>query len=363
MSAIPVAGPIAAESQMWGTPLQPVGCAACHRGFLAAIEQVGRTCPICGLGVLEGQPALMRSEPPELVLPFGRQKSDLPTLFQEFVSPVWLKPDDLAAATLAQRAVPVLWPMWLVDGNIVGGWEAELGFDYKVESARESLAGGQWRSEKVFETRIRWEPRAGQIMRAYANVASPALNDHARWLAWGGEYPQTEAQPFVPEAVQGALVVIPDLVPEQAWPLVRAQIDERAAADCQTAADAQHVRRIGLRADYPDPHWTQLLLPAYLTYYTDDAGAVQPVLVNGVTGQIGGRRLASQRKGMRWAGLIGLAAAAILILGLVLLALGALFPPVALLGGLALLVALGVGVAALVPAIWPGQWNRGQRDL
>jgi len=142
--------------------------------------------------------------------------------------------------------------------------------------------------------------------------------------------------------------------------LAKAQLDERAASDCQAAAGAQHVRRIGLRVDYRDIRWTQLLLPAYLTTYTDDEGRVHPVLVNGATGRIGGRRFASQSKGLRLAGLVGLGAVLALMVGLVLLAIGALLPPVALLGGLILVAALGLGLAALWPALWPWQWNRGQ---
>ncbi|MBL8096841.1 MAG: hypothetical protein JNL73_21875 [Anaerolineales bacterium] len=360
MTTAPIAISIESEGSVWGLGLQPAGCDVCARGFLVPAERVGQRCPACGRGTLGPQPALMRPEPPELVVAFRKRPEDLPDLLRPFVNAVWLRPDDLAVEKLAQRAVPVLWPMWLVDGKVVGAWEAELGFDYQVESARESLAGGQWRSEKMLETRIRWEPRAGQLARAYDNVATPALSDHERWLRLGGSYPDTEAQAASAESLHGALLVIPEVLPEAAWSLAKAQLDERAASDCQAAAGAQHVRRIGLRADYRDTRWTQLLLPAYLTTYTDDEGRVHPVLVNGATGRIGGRRFASQSKGLRLAGLVGLGAVLALMVGLVLLAIGALLPPVALLGGLILVAALGLGLAALWPALWPWQWNRGQ---
>ncbi len=363
MTTVPDAIPILAGAPVWDTALQPAGCSACGRGFLVAPDRLGAPCPTCGRANLESRPALMRTEPPELVVPFARPPEQLPALFEGFVRGVWLRSDDFSAAALARRAVPVFWPMWLVDGKVVGDWEGELGFDYQVESARDSLANGQWRSEKVVETRIRWEPRAGQMTRAYDNVATPALKDHARWLARGGAYPEAEALAYTSERLGRADVLIPDLVPEQAWPLVKAQLDDRVAADCAAAADAQHVRRIALQADYRDPRWTQLLFPAYLSFYADDAGVPQLVVVNGATGHIGGRRLASQRKGQRLAALLGIAAAIALVAGLVLLAAGVLLPPVALLGGLILIVALALGIAAIVPAVWPWQWNRSQRDV
>ncbi|HRE29048.1 MAG TPA: hypothetical protein PK954_20560 [Anaerolineales bacterium] len=350
--------PIAPEERLWGADLLPVACPGCQRGFLIPAGALGRTCPICGRDGLEPRQALMRSEPPEFVLPFRRQSADLGGILARFVEGVWLRPVDFTAEALVRRATPVYWPMWLVDGRVLGSWEAEFGFDYQVESARDSLTHGQWRSEKVLETRIRWEPRAGLMDRTYANVAAPALTEQALWLKRLGPYPEAEAQAFESGMPGAALVCIPDVLPEEAWPLARAERDARATADCQTAAGAQHVRQIALHATYPGANWTQLLLPAYVTYYTDDAGGVQPVWINGVTGAVGGRRLASPRRGAWLAGVLGAIAVVLALIGLVALIVGALFPPVALLGGLALLAALGVGVGALVPAIWPRHWNQ-----
>lgn len=360
MTTVPESTPIEAGVPVWGTTLQPAGCGVCGRGLLVAPDRLGQPCPTCGRGSLESRPALMRPEPPELIVPFARKPEALLGLFEGFVRGVWLRSDDFSADALTRRAVPVFWPMWLVDGKVVGDWEGELGFDYRVESARDSLANGQWRSEKVVETRIRWEPRAGQVTRAYDNVATPALKDHARWLARGGAYPEADTLAYASERLGRADVIIPDLVPEQAWPLVKSQLDDHASADCATAAGAQHVRRIALQADYPEPRWTQLLFPAYLSYYADDEGVPQLVVVNGATGQVGGRRLASQRKGRRLATLLGVAAAIALVLGLALLAVGVVLPPVALLGGVILIGALALGIAAIVPAVWPWQWNRSQ---
>ena len=81
-----------------------------------------------------------------------------------------------------------------------------------------------------------------------------------------------------------------------------------------------------------------------------------------MTGKVGGRRMASQQKGLRLAAIIGAVALTALFLGLIALAAGALLPPVALLGVVGLVAAIGLGIGALVPAIWPWQWNRGQTD-
>jgi len=45
------------------------------------------------------------------------------------------------------------------------------------------------------------------------------------------------------------------------------------------------------------------------------------------------------------------------------LLLAAVFPPAGLLGAFLGILGLGVGLGAIIPAVWPGQHNRKQRDL
>lgn len=357
---LPNAQIIEEAQTVWGLDVQPAGCPACRRAFLAEAARLGQPCPLCARGRLEPQPAFMRPESPELALPFTRQPADLRAALERFVQPVWLRPPDFTPERLLQRAVPVFWPMWLVDAEVAGSWQAELGFDYQVKSSQEAFRDGQWRTTEVMETRARWEPRCGEIRRRYHNVPAPALTDQPAQAALIGDYPLHEAQAYSPELIGGALLRVPDLPPESAWPLAQSALDQLAGADCQQAAGAQHVRQMQLRAGYAAPNWTQLLLPLYATYYTDDDGRPQPVLINGRTGRVGGRRLASVRQGQQIALWLGAGALGLFLLGLVLLLAGALLPPLLIVGGLLAVAALALGAGALVPLLWPRQWNSRQ---
>ena len=97
------------------------------------------------------------------------------------------------------------------------------------------------------------------------------------------------------------------------------------------------------------------LAPLVVSYYTDDDGKNHPLYINGQSGAIGGVRMASQRKGWRWASILAGIAVALLLMGLLLSAVG-LIP----IGRFLIFVAILVGMAALVPAVWPWQWNRRQ---
>jgi hypothetical protein len=261
-----------------------------------------------------------------------------------------------------RRITPVFFPMWLIDSDVRGQWQMEAGFDYQVKSSQESYRAGQWQTRDVIETRIRWETRMGQIARRYNNVAVPAVSDHQNMINWVGNYPFAQSKPYDSAGLGSSAIRIPDLLPQNSWPLAKTSLDKTAEKECIQAANAQHSRNLKLTADYPNQNWSQLLLPLYFTYYTDDDGLPQPIYINGQTGKIGGIRLASQKKGWMWAGIAAGIAVGLFIFGLILTLAGALLPPVVAIGSILIVLAILVGAFAIIPAVWPWQWNRKQRS-
>jgi hypothetical protein len=348
-------------SEAWRLAYQPAGCPKCGRAFLVPPEWLGRLCPYCFAGGLEAQPARLRQEPPERVLPFQPPAGDWPTVFQKFTREVWLAPDDFTPLALQQRLISLYWPVWLVDGNLSGEWQAEIGYDYQVKSSRENYATGGWHSQEVIETRIRWEPRLGQMVRHYDNRLAPALSDQNQLTGLIGPSPLTQAVPYDPAYLQGAALRIPDLPPAEAWTQAQPAFEQAAQVECQQAAGGQHARGFKVRANYTELNWTQLLVPLYISYYTDDKGHPIPVYINGVTHQMNGKRLASPRKGLRLAAIVLAAALILCLLAVIFYLLGLnLFPQVR--GVSSFFWALGIITAALavIPAAWPLMWNQSQ---
>lgn len=344
----------------WGLSLQPAGCPVCQQAFLVSSVLFGKPCPNCARGILEKQPAVLTQQPPELLVPFEVQLQSLQPIFQEFVKPVWFRPNDLNPENLVGRCIPVYLPMWLVDCTVLAGWQAEVGFDYQVKTTQESFHGGRWITHEKLENRIRYEPRAGKLHRHYHNIPSPALSDHDRLMQRTGRYDLQKAVPFQADRVEKAALRVPDVTPEGAWPVAREKAEDRAARDCSKAAGGQHIRNTVLQADYDDLNWTQLFLPLFVTYYTADDGKQVPITVNGQTGTISGVRKASQRKGWQWAGILAGTAVGLLVLGLLSFAAATLLPPLTILGGVLVFFAFLLLAAAVIPAVWPWQWNSKQ---
>jgi len=353
---------IISETEMlWNTERQPAGCPHCRRVFLVPSDQTGARCPLCRQATLEPQPVRMRAAEPERMLPFRVGKDKLHAIYENFISGVWIKPEDFTTDHLLQRAIPVFWPLWLVDCDISGQWQMEAGFDYQVQSAKETFSGGEWHSRKQIEDRVRWEPRLGELTTHVDNVNVPALEEHRNREEITGSYPLQSAQAFLPDQLGNAVMEVPDLPPEDAWPLARPHVDKTAASICTKAAGAQHHRNFVIKANYQNQNWTQFLLPLYTTYYRDDEGQPQIVIVNGQTGKIKGPRLASPERGRKIAGIIAGAAGLLFFLALLSLLLTLVFPPAGIIAALLGILGFGTGIAAIIPAVWPSQWNRKQK--
>lgn len=343
---------------LWSLALQPAGCPKCGKAYLVEASRLGQTCPGCASAQLESQPVRMRPEPPELLIPFQKKPADLRLLLDQFVKPVWLHPADFNTRQLMQRLTPFYWPMWLVDSDLTGAWQAEMGYDYQVKSSQESYTQGGWKTRERLETRIRWEPRLGQLNRHYDNVAAAALNETDTLTKIIGPTSRESALAYNPAALGQTSIRIPDLHPENAWPLAQSALHQAAGEECRQAAKAQHLRNYNLQAAYANLHWTQLLQPLYATYYLDDQNRPQIVLINGQSGVIGGPRCASQRKGCLWSG-IGLGFSVFLLLVYLLLVLaGWSIPGLSSLAVCSICLALVMAGLAIVPAAWPWQWNR-----
>ena len=353
---------IEAVESAWDGTLQPAGCRNCGQVFLVESPRIGQICPNCAQGKLESQPALLRTEPPELVIPFEKKRPEVQAILVNFVNEVWLRPDDLKAERLLERVVPVYWPMWLVDSDVRGNWKAEIGYDYQVKSSQESYASGGWHSRDVIETRIRWEPRLGKLERHYDNISAPALNEHKQLLEQTGGYRRIQARPYDLEQIGHAALRLPDLHPESAWPMAQTSLQRAAAEECLQAAGGQHVRNFDIQAEYGAPNWTQLLHPLFMSYYSDDEGHRHPVYINGQNGTISGVRMASQRKGWIWAGILAGIGVISFLLGLLGFVLSPMLPALGVVGVLFEILAFALAASSLIPVIYPWQWNRKQKE-
>lgn len=349
----------------WGISLTGAICEECDGRYLLPPEVLPQPCPHCFQAALVPVPemeSLLANHPPELYLPFTISAERVGQSIQQFAKTIWFAPADLTPQNLQNRLQRVYIPQWLVDSGVQATWQAEAGFNYEAISYQETYDQnqGQWNSQRLTETRVRWEPRVGRLRRRYENIAAPALEEDADLQRRLGAYETEKAQPYRAEVATGALIRLPNRPSDDAWPDAVPGFQANAAESCHRACQADHLREFRWEAHYDDQNWTLLLMPLYSTYYLDDAQQPQPILIHGQSGRLDGPRRASMKRARTAAFIIAGVAVTLFAASLVIALLSIAARQLFVLASLGLIVAILVGLAALLPIAIAWQFNRTQ---
>jgi len=175
-----------------------------------------------------------------------------------------------------------------------------------------------------------------------------------------GGYDFRRRKSYAPQAIDRSVVRVPDHAPEAAWPDAEQALSRTAALECKSASQADHARNWSMSARYYGLTWTQMLVPAYLTWYREEDGP-HPVWINGQSGHIYGHKYASQRKARMTSLVAGSLAAVFFLIGMLLALIGSTDTALVSLGVLMVIGALVLGLSAPIPAIWAWLRNRSLR--
>jgi hypothetical protein len=145
---------------LWSAALHPAHCPHCHASFLVPDNAGVPMCPNCLAARLEPQPTLEHDAPPELIVPFVVPAPTISANLERWLRGIPFKHASLNLRALNTRLARVFMPLYLADVSVWGVWQAQMGFDYLVASSEERYDGKAWVTQRVNETRIRWESRA-----------------------------------------------------------------------------------------------------------------------------------------------------------------------------------------------------------
>lgn len=349
---------------IWGIEYKLLVCDHCKWLYLVNIENKTSNCPACfhqTLVPINNMEEYSDIYPPELVIPFSASESVIMKNIEGFASGIPYASEDLNYQALNQRLQCLYLPAWLVDGDVHAEWSAEAGFYYDTLSHLDHFDDntGGWVSRQVTERRIRWEPRLGRLRRKYQNIPAPALQEREQSLDQQIEaFNPQKIQSYQSSILEMAMVRLPDRHQEDAWSDVQLAFQAKAMEECRLACEAEQIRQFRWQADYHDLNWTLLLLPIYSTFYLDDEGHTQKVLIHGQTGQLTGQKRGSMKRAQKVSLNLIIAAGIIFFIGLILVAIAVILPPILVLAGFILIAATLVGIGAVIPIWRVWQYNR-----
>lgn len=186
------------------------------------------------------------------------------------------------------------------------------------------------------------------------------MNEHLLFIRQLGQFDLTLAKPYESKAFPetGWMASLPNRGTTDAWTDAVTGFQSSAVRECQQACRADHLREFTWYPEFSGQNWTLLLMPAYSTFYMDDEGKPRPVLVNGQSGKFYGSRRASLRRAQKTSLILVGLAVLVFLLSLITSFAAAVFPLLLTLGGIGIVLALLIGLAALAPLVIAWRTNR-----
>ena len=202
----------------------------------------------------------------------------------------------------------------------------------------------------------------GEISRHYDNLIVPALREQNLRFEQIGAYENKKAVLFEQNAIQNSYIQMPEIDPQELLENAQNRLREKGVEDIVRAAAADHRREVNFEGQFINLNWTEFLQPIYTTFYVDDEGKRQVVALNGQSGKIYGRRMASVEKAKKLSLLLAIVPAIVTLVAILISVFS--FNPGMVFVALFAIFFLGLAFIPYVRAsIWNSEQNREKADF
>ena len=270
--------------QGFGIGVRQFKCDRC--GALTSLPgaTVATRCAFCGSDVVVETPPVPGMVRPESLVPFQIDKPQATTQFQGWLRGLWFRPGNLKTMAGLAQIDGLYIPHFTFDAQARSQWSGEAGHYYYV--TENYTSGGQRHTRQV--QKIRWEHRSGAHEFFYDDeliCASRGLPEEI--LSKIYPFDLRGLVPYTPEYLSGFGAEAYTVDPREAWGQARASMHTKETAACSRLLGGDTQRGLRVHAEFLDPRWKHLLLPAYVASYVYGAKTYR-FMVNGQTGEVQG---------------------------------------------------------------------------
>jgi DNA-directed RNA polymerase subunit RPC12/RpoP len=260
------------RAHLWAEAQQRVACQNCGSISLIPPGQRSNRCPYCGSNRLVDSNEQIELIDPHAILVMQIDQIQAAEHIRKWLGSGLFTPDDLADKTKIKNLSPAYYPFWAFNGILEIPWRCEV---------NESNNNQQ-----------HWVLRSGTEFEFFDDILIPGhreLSDTA--FASIEPFPLEEAKPFSPEILVGWTALSYDLALSDASLKARQHVIERARRNLYHKIEPGREKR---NLDYGAGKWSgitfkNILLPLWVSTF-NYRGKKYRVLVNGVTGKVGGER-------------------------------------------------------------------------
>lgn len=241
-------------------------------------------CPYCATPIQRND---LQKAPERLpidgVLPFQLDQDAAHTKIVEWINSRWFAPREFKTYRELGSFTSIYLSYFTYDAQTVTDYAGQRGTYYTVV-----VGEGENRHT---ETRTEWWPTSGRVTTTFRDVLEPANTglDHQKVVELE-PWPIQAAQPYSPQYIAGHLSRTYDEDAQQRFERgARSQMDEQIRSTIQRDIGGDQQRISQLSTSFTALTFAQLLLPVWLMTVTFEGRPFQ-VFINGVTGEVQGRR-------------------------------------------------------------------------
>jgi len=297
--------------QGWGVERSEIECGGCGAAFTVGQGEMAATCPFCGSNQVHVRQQATAGHRPSHLIPFGVEGEAAAASASEWLGKGWVHPAGLRELSKIAQFTGIYVPFWVFDARISGHWRCEVGHHRTRR-----------RSDGMTEHYTVWEWKEGPINQMWVGKLVPGTS-HLSSIVLGRVQPfplenlvEYESTFLAGWSAQAYDVALPD-----GWNTGRRELLEQTKQLCKRVAGGDTQRNFSARLDLDDETWKHVLLPVHVSAY-QFKGTTYQVMVNGVTGEVGGQKPVAWWKVWPLIVLMQLPGLFFALLGLVLLLLG-----------------------------------------
>ncbi len=257
-----------------------VSCDNCGATVRFSGTTVSTRCAFCGSEQVVERTGEAGRILPESVVPFAVSLDAARAKWRDWLGHGLFRPSHLKDVATGEALTGVYLPFWTYDTRTWSRWTAMAGWTYTVTVR----VGNQTRTE----TRVRWEPAAGQRNDFYDDVLVCASKGVDEGML-EGTYPYRlpDAQPYHSEYLSGWAAEEYVLVLKDGWDVARRRVNEEEIRRCSKDVPGDTQRDLRVWTQHGDVTWKHLLLPLWIASYRWRSKTYR-FMVNGQTGRVSG---------------------------------------------------------------------------
>ena len=262
----------------WQAEKIQVQCQSCHAISVFDPGRIGQRCDFCGSSALVPYEQVKDAFRPESLLPLRIAETQARDLIRAWYGRQWLAPNAFKGKAITDTVKGVYLPYWTFDASAHARWTAEAGHYYWVRQGNRQVR------------QVRWTPASGELDHTFDDELVSASHgvDPGR-LRQIEPFPTGTLVPYDPGYLAGWTVERYQIDLVAAATASRQQMDAQLRELCGKRVPGDTYRNLVVDAAYANQTFKHILAPVWLMTYVYGARSFQ-VIVNGVTGSIGGSR-------------------------------------------------------------------------